>query len=39
MATLETTLKENGTRSLRKHFMNVRSTARGSWYERRRFGY
>lgn len=39
MATLETTLNENGTRTLRKHFLNVRDTAKSSWHERRRFGY
>lgn len=38
MATFESTIWENGNRSLRKHFLNIKETTKGSWHEKRRFG-
>lgn len=39
MATLESTIKKEGSSAVRKHFLNLKQTTRGSWYEKRRYGF
>lgn len=39
MANLESTIKKEGGSAIRKHFLNLKQTTRGSWHERRRYSF